>query len=153
MKVIFLKDYTQAGSAIWRKGEIKEVSDGFAKNFLLSKNFAQVATAQIIAKVQKEAKEHEAKKIREQEKFKGLKHEIEKRQFNLKIKVGEKGQFFGSIQEKDIAKAVSEKMNIVLDKNQVKIGQPIKTLGEHFVNINLGAGIVAKAKLQIDPEV
>lgn len=149
MKIIFLKD--QPGSG--KKGEIKEVSDGYAKNFLIAKNIAQPATPQIIAKVQKEAKEHEVKKTKELERQKNLKLEIEKKQFNLKVKVGDKGQFFGSIQEKDIAKAISEKMQIVLEKHQVEIETPIKALGDHLVGVKLGPGLLAKVKIHIDPMI
>lgn len=150
MKVIFLKDYIQAGSASWRKGDIKEVSDGYATNFLFAKKIAEPATAQVIAKIQKEAKEHEAKKNKELERLKQLKTDIEKRLFCLKVKVGDKGQFFGSIQEKDVAKNISEKMGISLEKHQIEIGKPIKTLGEHFADIKLAPGILAKVRIQIE---
>ena len=147
MKVIFLKDHPGSG----KKGEIKEVSDGFAKNFLIAKNIAQVATGQIVAKVNKETKEQELKKVRELERAKSLKLEIEKRQFGIKVKVGDKGQIFGSVLEKDVAKAVSEKMNIEVEKHMIEIEQPIRSLGEHYANLKLSSGISARVRIQVDP--
>ena len=92
MKVIFIKDTPGQG----RRGEIKDVSDGYAQNFLIRKGLAQVATAEMQAKIAKEAKEAEIKKLKEIGKLEALKSEIEKRTFTVKVKVGEKGQIFGN---------------------------------------------------------
>jgi large subunit ribosomal protein L9 len=149
MQVIFLKD--QPGSG--KKGEIKEVSDGYAKNFLIAKNIVQTATPQILGRIAKEKKEAEIKKLKEIEKLLTLKTDLEKRTFLIKVKVGDKGQIFGSVQEKDIAKAISEKLNINLDKHQIEIEKPLRSLGEHFVKIKLASGVMARAKINIDPVI
>jgi large subunit ribosomal protein L9 len=146
MKVIFIKDSPGQG----KKGEIKEVSEGFAQNYLIPKGFAQVATADIQAKIAKEAKEAEIKKLKEIGKLEALKSEMEKRIFTVKVKVGDKGQVFGSVHEKDIAEAIAGKLNHPIPKNDIAIDAPIKELGEHKVKVKLGQGIVAVTKINVE---
>ena len=146
MKVIFVKELTGTG----KKGEIKEVSDGYAQNFLIAKGFAQLATADIQAKIAKEGKEAENKKLKENEKLNALKVDLEKRIFNHKVKVGDKGQVFGSVHEKDVAQAVSGKIGINIDRHQIEIPSVIKQTGEHQAKVKLGSGIIANIKLQVD---
>ncbi len=98
MKVIYIK-YDPGGG---RRGEIKEVNEGFARNFLIKKGFAQAATPEIQAKIAKENKEADLKKQRESQKVKDLLAELEKRTFTVKIKVGNKGQIFSGVHDKDI---------------------------------------------------
>ncbi len=86
MKVVFTKDLP--GQA--KRGDLKDVSEGYAQNFLIPKGFAQPATPQIQNKIAKESKEAEIKKLKEIEKLKALQAEIEKRTFTVKVKVGEK---------------------------------------------------------------
>ncbi len=148
MKVIFIKDAPGAG----KKGELKEVSEGYGNNFLIAKGFAQIATAQIQAKIAKEAKEAQAKKLKEIEKFRALKSDFEKRTFTLKIKVGEKGQVFSSVHEKDIILAVNNKMGLELEKNQIEISGVIKTLGLHPVKLRLAPGIIAETKINVEAD-
>jgi large subunit ribosomal protein L9 len=146
MKVIFIKEL--AGVA--KKGEIKDVNDGYAQNFLIAKGFARVATADIQNKIAKENKEAEIKKSREIEKLRNLKTEIEKRVFAVKVKVGDKGQMFGGVHEKDIAEAISDKMRVPVEKNQVEIEVPVKEIGEYVVKVKLSQGIVASAKIKTE---
>jgi large subunit ribosomal protein L9 len=145
MKVIFIKDSPGNG----KKGEIKEVSDGFAANFLIPKGFAQVASKEIQLKVAKETKEHQTKLAKENQKFMALKQDIERRIFTLQVKVGNQGQIFGGIHEKDIATAINLKMNLALLKNQIRIKVPLKQLGDYVVEINLGKNIIANAKIKL----
>ena len=146
MRVIFLKDVPGGG----KRGEIKEVSDGYANNFLLAKKLAQVATAEIQAKIAKENKEAETKKLKEIGKLQEQKTELEKKVFTIKVKVGEKGQIFSGVHEKDVVKAVNDKMSLGLEKNQVELGKPIKELGEHKVKIKLGNNLTASISIHIE---
>ncbi len=147
MKVIFIKDSPSQG----RKGEIKEVSDGFAKNFLIAKGFAQVATTEIQTKVAKEQKEADDKHRREIVRLQSAKQDLEKRVFTIKVKVGDKGQIFSGVHEKDVLSAVNGKTNLSLEKNQVDLTKPIKELGEHQVKLKLASGITASIKIKIEP--
>jgi len=146
MKIIFIKDLP--GSA--KKGEIKDVSDGYAQNFLIAKGFARVATAEIQEKIAKENKEREIKKLKEIEKLRTLKLDLEKRTFTVKVKVGDKGQVFGGVHEKDVAKVISDKIGRAIEKNQVEIPSAIKQLGEHQVKVKLSGGITANVKIKVE---
>lgn len=146
MKIIFIKELAGTG----KRGEIKDVSDGYAQNFLIAKGFARVATAEIQAKMAKESKEAETKKLKEIEKLQVLKQDLEKRVFTVKVKVGDKGQIFGSVHEKDIALSIGSKPNHPMDKNQIEIENPIKQIGEHLVKVKLGGGISANVKIKVE---
>ncbi len=146
MKVIFVKELS--GTA--KKGEIKDVNDGYAKNFLIAKGFAQVVTAQIQAKVEKEQKETAAKRARELEKLQVLKTDIEKRTFAIKVKVGDKGQIFSGVHEKEVVKAINDVLKANLEKNQVELSGIIKELGEHKVKVKLAGGIVANVNIKVE---
>ena len=148
VNIILLKDVSGQG----KRGEIKEVSDGYAKNFLIAKGFARTATADIVARAEKEVREAEAKRKKELDKMQSLKQDLEKRIFAVKIKVGDKGQIFSGVHEKDIAKAVGDKMAIAIAKNQVELSGIIKDLGEHQVKIKLNSGIIANVKINIEAE-
>ncbi len=148
MKVIFVKDLSGTG----KRGDIKDVSDGYAMNFLIAKGFAQAVTPEIQAKVTKEAKEAEIKKQKEIEKLRNLKTEIEKRTFTVKVKVGDKGQIFSGVHEKDIALAVNQKMGLALEKNQVALDKPIKELGAHKVILKLATGMSVNINLSVEAE-
>jgi large subunit ribosomal protein L9 len=146
MKVIFIKELN--GTA--KKGEIKDVNDGYAKNFLIAKGFAQVATADIQNKIAKETKELETKKLKEIEKLQSLKQDLEKRSFMVKVKVGDKGQVFGGVHEKDIAEAISKKMSLQIDRSQVILDKSIKELGEHKAKLKLGGHVLASINIKVE---
>lgn len=148
MKIIYLKDQPGGG----KKGEIKDVADGYAKNFLIAKGFVQVATAEIIARVEKESKEAKAKNDRELAKLQAFKGDLEKRIFSVKVKVGDKGQVFGGVREKDIAEAVSAKIGQNIDRHQIEIANVIKGLGEHQVKLKLASGIIASLNIKVEAE-
>jgi large subunit ribosomal protein L9 len=147
MKVILLKDTPKIG----KKGEIKDVSEGYANNFLIPKKFATPATAQVQQKVNKEQREAQEKAAREAQKSQTLRQDLEKRTFTVKVKVGDKGQIFGGVREKDIAEAINQKMNITLEKSQIGLRQPIHAIGEHAVEINLGHQTKATVKISVEP--
>ena len=148
MKVIFVKELTGTG----KKGEIKDVNDGYAKNFLIAKGFAQVATAEIQAKMAKEQKEADAKLQKDLVRLQSLKQDLEKRTFTVKVKVGDKGQIFSGVHEKDIVKAVNDVMHSALDKNQVDLRAVIKQLGQQEVKLRLAGGILANVKINVEAE-
>jgi len=148
MKVIFLKDVPGGG----KKGEVKDVSDGYAKNFLVAKGLAQVATPDIITRLEKEGREAKAKNDREIAKLQALKQDLEKRTFVVKVKVGPKGQIFSGVHEKDVAKALNDAARVSIEKNQVEINGIIKELGEHQAKIKLAPNIIANIKIKVEAE-
>ncbi|GAC1412598.1 MAG: 50S ribosomal protein L9 [Candidatus Doudnabacteria bacterium] len=149
MKVVFIKDLP--GTA--RKGEVKEFNDGYARNFLLSKGYAITATEQMLSKISNEANQLQAKKRREEERFLKEKAELDKRTFTLLMKVGTKGQIFGSINEKDLISKIKEKTKFEIEKNQLVLPKHIKQLGEYKIEIKLGNGIVATPKIKLVDQI
>lgn len=145
MKVLFLKNYQNN-----KKGQISEVNDGFAKNFLFPKGFATPATPQILLKIQKEAKELADKNKRSEEKANELKKNLEKRVFSIKLKASEDGKLFGSVQAKDIAMQINSVMNTEIEKSSVEMGLPIKSLGNYKIKINLSKQIWANVQINVE---
>lgn len=132
MKVILIQDVEDLG----KKYEIKEVKDGYARNFLLPQKLAKPATKQALkwledqkANIEKEAEE-DLKKAQE------LASNIDGLEVNIQIKVGEEGQLFESINNQKIAEKLKE-MGFEVKKSQIKLENPIKELGEFSVKVNL----------------
>lgn len=145
MKVILLKDVKGTGKA----GELKEVSDGYAKNFLFKKNLAIEGTKGNVNDLnqKKAAKEHgdkvveaEAKEVKEQLKQKGI---------VMKAKAGE-GKLFGSITSKDISDQIKKELNIDVDKRKILLKEPIKELGTTVVEIKLHSRVTAELRVTIE---
>lgn len=133
MKVILLEDVRGTG----KKGEVKEVSDGYAKNFLFKNKKAIIAdSVNLNVNAQKKSADafHEQERIKE---FTCLKEQLKDKEFNVFVKVGENGKLFGAITTKEVAEAVTKNMNINLDKRQVVLPEPIKTLGKFKIEIKL----------------
>lgn len=147
MKVVLIKDVKGTGKA----GEIKEVADGFAKNYLFKNNLAKLAdrTALNENKNQNEAaKYHKAKEI---EAAKTLAKQIEGKNITLKIKCGNNGKTFGSITSKEIADELS-KLSINLDKKKIDLKEPIKMTGIYHVVARVYPEISAKFTVEVEAE-
>ncbi len=144
MKVVLIKDVKGLG----KKNEIKEVADGYGRNFLLPQKLAQVATLKIIDNLKKEQKQKETKQIQEEEKRKKLIDKL--KGVNLEIKVpAEKEKLFGSIDKRKIKQLLLEKKQIEIEEKYIQISKPIKEIGEFDVWIDLGKNLKAKIHLTI----
>lgn len=147
MKVILKQDVKGTG----KKGEIIEVSDGYAKNFLLKKGLAEQASSVAVnsLKLQKEAEERrraeEVRAIRE------LAAKMDKSKVTLAIKCGENGKMFGSITSKEIAAKLSEQ-GYDIDKKKIALKEPIRTFGDFSVEVKLMEGVSAKIFISVVPE-
>ncbi len=145
MKVILKQDV----KALGRKGEIKEVSDGYARNFLLPKGLAIEATAGNL-KILSEVKENAIQKeIREEGEAKALAERLKGLTVTFKAKTGENGRLFGSITAKDVADQIVKVAKVELDKRKLEIDDAIKTLGEHPVKIHLYKGVATEVIVKV----
>lgn len=143
MEVIFIKDLKNQG----KKGEIKNVKDGYAKNFLIAKGYAVAKTSTNLNNLKKEqAKQAEEDELNKKEALM-LKELIEKEKITFKVKTGENDKVFGSISVKQIKEQLDKKYKI--SKNQINIISPIASLGYHNVEINLYKDITAILKVEI----
>ncbi len=141
MKVIFLQDVKGKG----KKGDIKEVPNGYAQNFLIKNNLAKPANNESMAELkgkQKAKEKQDAEVLAEAKELKAL---LEKEETVVKInaKAGEDGRLFGSIPSKQIADALNKQYKIKIDKRKIELNQPIRALGFTQVPVKLHPQVTA----------
>ncbi|MGE5393064.1 MAG: 50S ribosomal protein L9 [Candidatus Saccharibacteria bacterium] len=132
MKVILTKDVAGLGKA----GQVKEVSDGHARNFLIPRKLAVAATDKAVDKIEKENREQAEKRRRAEEKFLALEAKLRAQTLSIKAKAN-KTKLFAAVHEDEIAKALAEKNGLTFEPSQINITEPIKTTGMHKVEIRL----------------
>lgn len=147
MKVIFLQDVKGQG----KKGEIKEVSEGYARNFLLPKGLVQPATAGAQKTMEQMHAAADKKKEKEQRDAQALAAKLSETTVVIKAKSGEAGRLFGAITSKHIAEAL-EKQKITIDKRQIELDDPIRTLGVTKVALKLYPGVKGTLNVQVVEE-
>lgn len=148
MKIILLKDVKGLG----KEGDLVDVKDGYARNYLFPKKLAIEATPANLNKWKKKKKEMEAKEKEEYENALKLKEKIESIDLKLKGKAGEGGKLFGSITSKDISDALKEQHNIDIDKRKIELEDNIKTLGTTEVEIKIYPEVSAKLRVKVSEE-
>lgn len=146
MKVILLEDVKSLG----KKGEIVNVNDGYARNFILPKKLGLEATSKNLndLKLQKQNDEKVA-----QEKLdaaKALAEEIKEKSITVKIQAGVEGRVFGSISSKEIALEAKKQLNMDIDKKKIVIPDAIKSLGTYNVNIKLHKDVTATLTVKVE---
>lgn len=146
MKVILLQDVKSLG----KKGEIVNVNDGYARNFILPKKLGLEATSKNLndLKLQKQNDEKVA-----QEKLdaaKALAEEIKEKSITVKIQAGVEGKVFGSISSKEIATEAKKQLNMDIDKKKIVIPDAIKSLGTYNVNIKLHKDVTATLTVKVE---
>lgn len=148
MKVIFLEDVKGKG----KKGEVKEVSDGYARNVLLKQKKAVEATAAELQKLNNNNKRAEANAAQELADAKKLKETMEKLTVELTAKLGKDGRLFGSITSKQIAEQLQKDHGIKIDKRKMDLKDAIRTLGVTNVNVKLHHEVTAVLKVHVAEE-
>ena len=148
MKVILKEDIKSLG----KKGEIVEVSDGYARNFILKKNKGVEANSSNLNDL-KLKKANDDKIAQEQyEAAKELGKQIEAGQIQVSIKMGEGGKAFGSVSSKEIAEEVKKQLDLTIDKKKVQLKEAIKVPGTHAVPIKLHPKVTADLKVLVTEE-
>jgi large subunit ribosomal protein L9 len=146
VKVIFLQDVVNSG----KKGEIKDVSDGFARNYLIPRGLAQEATEGVLKhnqSIQKVKKEHLDKVHKKsQEKLDILLKEF----FVIQVKAGEGKKLYGSITNADIALELEKALGEPVDKRCISLTSPIKEIGTYEIGIKLPGGVKGTLKIKIE---
>lgn len=145
MKVILLEDVKAQG----KKGEIIEVSDGYARNVLIAKKLGVEATPKALNDL-KLQKKHEEKVAQEQyEAAVELGKEIETKKVIVKVKCGDGGRLFGTVSTKEIAAAAKAQINLELDKKKMQLSDPIKALGTYEIPVKLHQKVMTKLTVQV----
>lgn len=145
MKVILLADVKSLG----KKDQIVEVSDGYARNFVLPKKLGLEATPKNLNEL-KLKKAHEDKVAAEiLAEAQALAEQMKEESVTLSIKVGEGGKTFGSVSSKEIAEAMKSQLGHDVDKKKIALKEPIKSLGTHIVDIKLHTKVTAKFSVKV----
>ena len=144
MKVIFTRDLKKVA----KKGEIKEVKDGYAENFLIKNGYAMQLTEKNMEKHKKAEEQYNQEVLKQTEEAKKLKQQLEKITLVFKVKTGEHDKVFGSISPKQIKEELLKK-GYSVDKKQFNLTSSLQTLGFHKVEINLYKDVVAELKIQL----
>ena len=145
MKVILLQDVKPLG----KKGEVVNVNDGYARNFILPKKLGVEANGKNLNDL-KLQKNNEAKVAQEHlDAAKKLAEELKAGKVVLTMKVGEGGRTFGSVSSKEIAEAVKEQMHLDIDKKKIQLKEQIKTLGTHIVSVKLHPEVTAELNVSV----
>lgn len=143
MKVILLEDVKSLG----KKGDLVEVNDGYARNFILAKKLGLEATPKNMNDL-KLKRAHEDKLAAQRlEEAKAFAEDLKKVQVTLKIKAGEGGKLFGSVSSKEIAQAAKEQLDLEIDKKKLVLPTPIKAVGTTMVPIKLHPKVTGELKV------
>ena len=147
VKVILQKDIPKLG----KKDEIKEVSDGYARNFLIKQGLAKQASDALAHDIAQHKISLEQKKAKEKKDLEQLSEKISRLKLKTALKIGNEGGSFGSVSAAKILELLS-KQGIKLEKSDIMLDHPIKSLGEYKIKIRLGNETPAELSLQIEKE-
>lgn len=145
MKVLLIKDVKDLG----KKGELKEVKDGYGQNFLIGKGFALLATNEVLRKYESDQRKKAVAEAEELANLKSIEKKLAELKLTLKRKLGANGSLFGAVTKDEIAHELKDQYGIEIDKKTVEIEHPIKTTGNFDISVKLGHGIHAKLALSI----
>lgn len=148
MKVILKQDVKGTG----KKGEMVEVKDGYARNFLFPRGLAEEATAENINIMKTREKAERARKEKELEKAKELAKKLQDITIVIKTKAGENGKLFGSITSKDISDKLKKDFKIDIDKKKFNLPEPIRALGANEVEVRPYPEVSAKLTVKVEQE-
>ena len=147
MKVILTKDVEPLG----KSGELKEVTEGYARNFLLPRRLAVPATGGAYRAWQHDVASREEKRQREREEAEIAAQRIGSTTLTMGVKVGEGGKLYGSITTKDIADALGRR-GITVDRHKIDLDEPLKMLGTYKVAIKLYPGLTPEVTIAVEPK-
>lgn len=146
MKVILLEDVKTLG----KKGEIVNVNDGYARNFILKKNLGLEATNKNLNDLKLQQKNAEKVAQEKLEAAQAVAKDLEDKSITVKIQAGVEGKVFGSISSKEIALEAKKQLNMDIDKKKIVIPDAIKSLGTYNVNIKLHKDVVGTLAVKVE---
>lgn len=148
MRVLLIKDVKSLG----KKGEVKEVKDGYGKNFLIGKGYARHATPEILEQHAKDELIVAQNLEKEVNILKEVAKKLDKVEIVITKKLGQNGHLFGAITKDEIAQSLLDQHSIEIDKKHIADKITIKTIGEHEVDFKLGHGLYAKLHVDVQGE-
>jgi large subunit ribosomal protein L9 len=148
VKIILKQDVPDLG----QKGDIADVADGYARNFLIPQGMAARATPGALRDFEHRQKVQARKHQRMKKRSENLARRLTAHTLTFEVKTGETGQLYGSITSADIAKAIEEQVGEQIDKRDIPLSRPIRQVGEHFVPIHLMDEVEPQVKVVVKPE-
>ena len=149
MKLILKNDVANLGET----GEVVTVSDGYARNYLLPNGFAIVATTGSLKDLNLQMARLKVKAEKKHQQDLDTAKEIEAvGQLNLKARAGEGGKLFGTVTTRELAKLITDKTGLVVDRKNLTLNNPINRLGEYTVTLKLSSKVSASLKVQVDAD-
>ena len=148
MKLLFLEDVYPTA----RAGDVKEVKSGFARNFLIPKKLAVIATTHELNRAKKLREEAEKRRNLEKEEWKSLISDIEKNTIEIEVRTGPTGRLYGSVTNAMIADKLENIINRNIDKKIIKIQNPIRTIGEYKIPANFFEDVSAELTISVIPD-
>ncbi|MFH1032263.1 MAG: 50S ribosomal protein L9 [Chloroflexota bacterium] len=148
MKVIFLEEVPKVGKA----GEIKEVADGYARNFLIPHKLAVLAKPDAVNLVTKQIEKRGHQQAETEAELEELAKQLEGKEIAIAAKTGAKEQLYGSITSADIASELEKSVKMVVDKRKVELTEPIRQLGNYEITVRLNKDLAPKIKLTVTRE-
>ncbi|HHT37114.1 MAG: 50S ribosomal protein L9 [Candidatus Wallacebacter cryptica] len=145
MEVILQKDVKNLG----KKGEVVDVAEGYARNFLLPRGLAVEATAGNLKQVSLENKAKKQKRERELKEAQDIAAKLDGQKLQIATKVGESGKLFGSITNQDIADRLKRQYKVEIDKRKIELEEPIKSLGKYPVTVRIHPKVKAEVIVQV----
>lgn len=147
MKVILLQDVKGQG----KKGDVVDVNEGYARNFLVKKGFAEVATAAKLNDLQQKKSSADFHRAEEIKAMKQLAEQIKGKSFTVKIKAGQSGKVFGSVTGANVSDALAA-AGYDIDKKKIILPQPIKMLGTYEIDLKLMEGVASRIVIVVEAE-
>ena len=147
MKIILNQNIDNLGN----EGDIVNVKDGYARNYLIPKGWAKNATKNNIESTKNEIEAKQKREAKTRDNLESLAKLLDKLSLKLSLKAGEEGRLFGSVTSQMIVDAIAEK-GFTVDKKEVEIDETINHIGKYFVKINLGHGFSGKVKIKVSAE-
>lgn len=146
MKLILLEDVKSVG----KKGDLVNVSEGYAKNFLLPRKLAVEATKSNLNDYELKQKADAKRRKEELEKAQEIAEALKDKVVTIKVKTGGNGKLFGSVTNKEVADAIVEQTKLDIDKKKVSIGDPIKMVGERTAVVKLHPKVSAEVTIKVE---
>ena len=148
MKIVLTRDVPSLGKA----GEIKDVADGYARNYLVPQGFATAATKGLIKQAQERADAQRKRDFKARTDAEAQAQRINGQTVRFEVKVGELDRLYGSITNVDVASKLSNQLGIEIDRRRVELGDPIKRAGVYSVVVNLGHGLEPRINVVVEGE-
>ncbi|HEY1016145.1 MAG TPA: 50S ribosomal protein L9 [Herpetosiphonaceae bacterium] len=148
MKVLLIQDVEKLGSA----GEIKEVSGGYGRNFLLPKGLAVYATPGLIKQAEEKLAKQRKLEASQRESLRGLADKINGQSVRFQVKIGEQDRLYGSVTSSDIAERLGQAIGEEVDRRKIELGEPIKRAGLYSIAVRLMSGLEPRINVIVEGE-